>query len=320
MEPPPVSGARGCRPSSQRSTCTSAARCWCCSPEDADARDAAEAARPGTSARSRSRSFRAAASAGTRASSRRRISSASGRARSTCSPPAGSSARPRRRSRRVAAAAKLARRALELRRRRRAGDRPAWPSSSPSRATSGSERVEERGQFAVRGGIVDVFPTTGREPLRIELFGDEVEAIRAFSPFTQRRCGRWIERRVYPAGRAAARPRPEPTLPGRRATPGHRTTSCRRSIATRPRLSGPRRSRAVWEEESLDAVAPRRRGAARSVPARAEAVRVRGAAARRWPPAGSPRPSRSLPRFVTRRTARRGGVPPPRATRSAPPP
>src|SRR2546426_4994826 len=34
------------------------------------------------------------------------------------------------------------------------------------------ERVEERGQFAVRGGLVDVFPTTGREPLRIELFGD----------------------------------------------------------------------------------------------------------------------------------------------------
>ena len=48
------------------------------------------------------------------------------------------------------------------------------------------ERVEQRGQFAVRGGLVDVFPTTGREPLRIELFGDEIEQIRAFSPFTQR--------------------------------------------------------------------------------------------------------------------------------------
>src|SRR5436190_1562902 len=49
-----------------------------------------------------------------------------------------------------------------------------------------SDRVEQRGQFAVRGGIVDVFPSTGREPLRIEFFGDEIEAIRAFSPFTQR--------------------------------------------------------------------------------------------------------------------------------------
>jgi transcription-repair coupling factor (superfamily II helicase) len=49
-----------------------------------------------------------------------------------------------------------------------------------------AERVDDRGQFAVRGGLIDVFPTTGREPLRIEFFGDEVESIRAFSPFTQR--------------------------------------------------------------------------------------------------------------------------------------
>ena len=48
------------------------------------------------------------------------------------------------------------------------------------------ERVDDRGQFAVRGGLVDVFPTTGREPVRIEFFGDEVESIRTFSPFTQR--------------------------------------------------------------------------------------------------------------------------------------
>src|SRR5437764_5024 len=48
------------------------------------------------------------------------------------------------------------------------------------------ERVDDRGQFAVRGGLIDAFPTTGREPLRVEFFGDEVESIRAFSPFTQR--------------------------------------------------------------------------------------------------------------------------------------
>src|SRR5438552_6515104 len=56
-------------------------------------------------------------------------------------------------------------------------------------ALAGYERVEradERGQFAVRGGLVDVFPTTGREPLRVEFWGDEIENIRAFSPFTQR--------------------------------------------------------------------------------------------------------------------------------------
>src|SRR5919199_4861406 len=74
------------------------------------------------------------------------------------------------------------------------------------------ERVEERGQFAVRGGLVDVFPTTGREPLRIELFGDEIESIRAFSPFTQRALHPVEAATVF----AAAERRPdlvEPTLP-----------------------------------------------------------------------------------------------------------
>jgi transcription-repair coupling factor (superfamily II helicase) len=61
------------------------------------------------------------------------------------------------------------------------------------------ERAEERGQMAVRGGIVDVFPTTGREPLRIEFFGDEIEQIRAFSPFTQRGLHPVVEATVYPA-------------------------------------------------------------------------------------------------------------------------
>src|SRR5579872_5264865 len=61
------------------------------------------------------------------------------------------------------------------------------------------ERVEERGQFAVRGGLVDVFPSTGREPLRVDLFGDEIEAIRAFSPYTQRTLAELAEAVVYPA-------------------------------------------------------------------------------------------------------------------------
>jgi transcription-repair coupling factor (superfamily II helicase) len=63
----------------------------------------------------------------------------------------------------------------------------------------GVERVDDRGQFAVRGGLIDVFPTTGREPLRIEFFGDEIESIRAFSSFTQRALHPVEEAVVYPA-------------------------------------------------------------------------------------------------------------------------
>ena len=46
--------------------------------------------------------------------------------------------------------------------------------------------VEKRGEFAVRGGIVDVFPPTEEHPLRAEFWGDEVEEIRYFSVADQR--------------------------------------------------------------------------------------------------------------------------------------
>ena len=51
------------------------------------------------------------------------------------------------------------------------------------------DQVEERGQFAVRGGILDVFPATEERAVRIELFGDEIESMRWFSTFTQRSLG-----------------------------------------------------------------------------------------------------------------------------------
>ncbi|MCC7078824.1 MAG: transcription-repair coupling factor [Acidimicrobiia bacterium] len=46
--------------------------------------------------------------------------------------------------------------------------------------------VESRGEFAVRGGILDVFPSTDVQPLRIELWGDEIDTIRRFSVGDQR--------------------------------------------------------------------------------------------------------------------------------------
>jgi transcription-repair coupling factor (superfamily II helicase) len=49
-----------------------------------------------------------------------------------------------------------------------------------------TDQVTERGQFAVRGGILDVFPATEERAVRVELFGDEVETMRWFSTFTQR--------------------------------------------------------------------------------------------------------------------------------------
>ncbi len=50
--------------------------------------------------------------------------------------------------------------------------------------------VEQLGDFAVRGGLIDIFPATGPEPVRIEFFGDEIESIRSFSVLTQRSLGK----------------------------------------------------------------------------------------------------------------------------------
>ena len=46
--------------------------------------------------------------------------------------------------------------------------------------------VSERGEFAIRGGVIDVFPPGAEEPVRLDLFGDTLESIRAFDPETQR--------------------------------------------------------------------------------------------------------------------------------------
>ena len=49
-----------------------------------------------------------------------------------------------------------------------------------------TDRVSRPGEFAVRGGIVDVFPSTRRSPVRVEWWGDEIESVRAVSLATQR--------------------------------------------------------------------------------------------------------------------------------------
>jgi transcription-repair coupling factor (superfamily II helicase) len=46
--------------------------------------------------------------------------------------------------------------------------------------------VSERGEFAIRGGVIDVFPPASAEPVRLDLFGDTLDAIRAFDRETQR--------------------------------------------------------------------------------------------------------------------------------------
>ncbi len=70
--------------------------------------------------------------------------------------------------------------------------------------------VESAGQFSRRGGILDIFPVSAPYPVRIELFGDEIDTLRYFDPATQRTiqlADTWNGRVIVPPAREA--------LPGR---------------------------------------------------------------------------------------------------------
>ena len=73
-------------------------------------------------------------------------------------------------------------------------------------------QVEKPGQFAIRGDILDIFELTEENPYRIELWGDEVESIRAFDVLSQRSLARLESVRIYPAS--------EMILPGTRLRDG----------------------------------------------------------------------------------------------------
>lgn len=60
-------------------------------------------------------------------------------------------------------------------------------------------QVEESGQFSVRGGIIDIFPLTEDNPVRIELWGDEVDSIRSFDILSQRSIENLDSVMVFPA-------------------------------------------------------------------------------------------------------------------------
>ena len=288
-----ASPRRRCRSCSRRCTSGSARALVCLLPEDADARDAAEAAAwflgdehvgflPSRGVRWESGLEPPPHLVGERARAldvlaRGGLVCASAHALAEPLPPLAARPEP-----------------LEL----RAGRELGVEALAESLALAGYERVErvdDRGQFAVRGGLVDVFPTTGREPLRIELFGDEIESIRAFSPFTQRALHPVDEAVVYPAAErrldlaeewhgdeGETRPVPDDLVPPLERAPDL--------------VFQPDEVRRVWAEDGLD----RSRSTARPSSTRSRrGSRSRSRrSGRRSPRAASPRPRTSCAALV----------------------
>ena len=65
-------------------------------------------------------------------------------------------------------------------------------------------QVSERGEFAARGGLLDIYPATEERAVRVDLFDIEIESLRWFSTFTQRSLGETQEVEIAPAAELAA--------------------------------------------------------------------------------------------------------------------
>jgi transcription-repair coupling factor (superfamily II helicase) len=94
--------------------------------------------------------------------------------------------------------------------------------------------VEAPGQFSHRGGILDIFPPADPVPVRIELFGDQIESLRCFDPATQRSHER-VEGVIIAPAREAL-PRHGPRVAGRVAE----QLTCEQSADVRAELEGHR--------------------------------------------------------------------------------
>ncbi len=69
------------------------------------------------------------------------------------------------------------------------GDEVSFSSFQEQLTSLGYQRMavaSDKGEFAVRGGIIDLFPLSATDPVRIEFFGDTVEAIRIYDPISQK--------------------------------------------------------------------------------------------------------------------------------------
>src|SRR4051812_3349243 len=88
----------------------------------------------------------------------------------------------------------------------RTGDLLDLDETADQLVAAGYERVdqvEDRGQFAIRGGILDVFPATADHAVRADLFDIEIETLREFSTFTQRSLGEVGDVLIAPAAELA---------------------------------------------------------------------------------------------------------------------
>ncbi len=152
-----------------------------------------------------------------------------------------------------------------------------------------TDTVREPGEYAVRGGIVDLWPSGAQQPIRLDFFGDTLESLRGFDPLTQRSTGADRRFRPAPGQRGPARRCRDPALPV--ALP----RGVRRGRDRRPALRIDQRGAAARRHGALAAVLLRdARNAVRLRPRRVGLARPPGRGGAR-PPARTRSPISTPP-------------------------
>ena len=171
------------------------------------------------------------------------------------------------------------------------------------------DQVEERGQFAIRGGLLDVYPATEERAVRVDLFDIEIEALRWFSTFTQRSLGETDCVEISPAAELAPEHRELAEIAAdRRGPAGHRRAAAGRALpraaGADPRAhAGDRRRRGGRRADAARPLGGRLHGVRR--PGRARPLRQPDArSTRRWPSAREARLSQHLAPTSRSRSAR----------------
>ncbi len=121
--------------------------------------------------------------------------------------------------------------------------------------------VREPGDYAVRGGILDLFPPGMDMPVRLDFFGDAIETMRSFDPQTQRSEGDLRRARPGAGGGIPAHHRDNPPFPHRLCR------RIRRRRARRPPLRGGERRPPLSRHGALAAAVPQQTGNAVRLPA-----------------------------------------------------
>ena len=146
-----------------------------------------------------------------------------------------------------------------------------------------TDTVHDQGEYSVRGGLVDLFPSGEEQALRLDFFGDEIESVRAFDPADQRTIGRLDGFTLLPASEALLDEESVKRFRGRyRETFGATATvdPLYQSISEGRRLAGmehwlplfEEKLATVWDHLGSDNIVVRDAGAPGASDARLEAV------------------------------------------------